>query len=113
MLKRVCLVVVAGIALSVGHALLAQRPPSEAHVVYGHGNASCGSWVSDTSELIRAAKQAWVLGFLSGVGYAGVSLNKTDSDAVSVWMNNYCQAHPLDTISVGAKALVDELTARK
>jgi hypothetical protein len=51
----------------------------------------------------------WVLGFLTGVGFASSSgmdpLNGLDGGApVLAWMDNYCQVHPLERIHDAAIA---------
>jgi hypothetical protein len=77
----------------------------------GLGNASCGSWTAAR----RAPRpgvpsphehEQWVLGFLSGIGAGGPGmnpLNGVDGDAVWGWMDNYCQAHPLDKVRDAAR----------
>jgi hypothetical protein len=45
----------------------------------------------------------WALGFLSGVAIYSTDLNPlegVDSDAVSYWLDNYCQARPTDRLSM-------------
>jgi hypothetical protein len=37
----------------------------------GPGARSCGSWLADRRNSAALVDEAWVLGFLSGVGYAG------------------------------------------
>ena len=51
---------------------------------------------------------AWVEGFLSGVGATGTANpnHRLDLGAVQVWMHNYCQGHPFDTIATAAGKLV-------
>lgn len=120
MLTRFLLVLVALTLLS-GSLGFAQP---ETYMVYGEGQKSCGSWVADTdarpSSNMRANDRVWVLGFVSGVGYRQTwdppklgELKATDSNALTVWMDNYCRAHPLDSIVKGASALVTELASQK
>lgn len=40
-------------------------------------------------------------------------LEGVDSSAVLAWMDNYCRAHPLETIVVGATALRRELEGKR
>ena len=49
--------------------------------------------------------EAWVLGFSSGVGSVGFE-NRVDAQGVGGWIDNYCQAHPLDVIAKAASAFV-------
>jgi hypothetical protein len=50
--------------------------------------------------------EAWVLGFLSGLGVAGVGdpLNGVDNEGVMAWIDNYCQSHPINRLVDAAKA---------
>jgi hypothetical protein len=52
--------------------------------------------------------EAWVLGFSSGVGSVGFEnpLRGVDAQGVGGWIDNYCQAHPLDVIAKAASAFV-------
>jgi hypothetical protein len=47
-------------------------------------------------------------GFLSGIGYEGDAnlnpLNGMDAYGVWAWIDNYCQAHPIETIMEAAEA---------
>jgi hypothetical protein len=74
----------------------------------GAGNSSCGTWVADRQGNGALAHQdvSWVLGFLSGLGYAGPHdpLHGLDANAVTVWVDNYCHDHPLEEIAKAAMA---------
>lgn len=54
--------------------------------------------------------ESWVLEFLSGVGWETVAgrnpLHRVDFNAVAGWIDNYCQANPLQGISDAAEAFV-------
>ncbi len=55
------------------------------------------------------SEQSWILGFLSGVGYAERGkdpLHGTDVEGVSAWMDNYCQVHPLNDVADAGAAFV-------
>jgi hypothetical protein len=47
------------------------------------------------------------------VGYYGPALGRTDSAAMAAWVDNYCQANPLDTIDVAAEKPVRTLRKSK
>jgi hypothetical protein len=79
--------------------------------VFGHGNSSCGEWVQP-KDVSRETNMAWVLGFLSGAQFGAAAVFETDAAAVEVYMTNYCQAHPLEKIVEGAKALANDLDSR-
>ena len=82
--------------------------------VYGSGTQSCGAWLNDLSNWSgHEHKFSWVLGFLSGAGYVGPDYAHTDSDAVEVWITNYCQTNPLKYISDAAEALTKELEKKQ
>jgi hypothetical protein len=79
---------------------------------YGTGVSSCGRWIVETGD-VHFMNVNWVLGFLSGVGYAATrDLRETDSAGIDKWITKYCEEHPLDTVATAAQALVRELTTR-
>lgn len=110
-MKHLASTLVFALVFGVGHT--AQAPKFTA---YGEGASSCGKWQEDkrtaaTANGISAYQidKAWVVGFVSGVGYFGATLKKTDSSGIDAYMDAYCQGHPLDAILDGAEALVSEL----
>jgi hypothetical protein len=56
--------------------------------------------------------EAWVLGFLSGVGYTGKAeyhydpLHGLDRNAVAAWIDIYCWTYPLQDIVDAAAGFV-------
>lgn len=78
------------------------------------GVTSCAEWTvfrrhPDGFAAIVAG--TWVLGFLSGVGWADVEgqggelmnpLNGVQADTVWAWIDRYCRANPSDTIAWAA-----------
>lgn len=84
-----------------------------AYTVGGSGIQSCGSWTANRAKGPSAplfyTNSTWVLGFLSGVGYASPPhdpLHGLDAEAVLAWVDNYCGAYPLDNIATAAGAFV-------
>lgn len=93
------------------------------------GGRSCGEWVADQEKAKRSgadasslvatanasADEAWLLGYLSGfaIGTGKDVLNETHPKSVSLWMDNYCKANPLDPVSKGARSLAIELAERQ
>ena len=85
--------------------------------VLGSGNNSCGMWVEHREadgygELIQSS---WVNGYLTGRqdGSFGLTDQQTsDAAARSVWLDNYCQANPLDDLLAAARGLWHELASR-
>jgi hypothetical protein len=96
-------------ALLISVAEAAAQPG--AHIL-GTGTASCGSWTALRREGQASLPEQWILGFLSGVGYARVveygqdPLNGIDANAVWAWVDNYCQANPLDHLAGAGTAFV-------
>jgi hypothetical protein len=85
----------------------------------GSGAFSCGSWTAYRHEyrqsgLVTQGSQseqqaaAWVLGFLSGIGAVHQNgddpLDGVDGEGVWAWIDNYCQAHPVENIGLAAAA---------
>jgi hypothetical protein len=80
--------------------------------------SSCGTWtahrytyqthgaIQDVNNAVQEG--AWVYGFLSGVGFAGLDgadpLRGVDGDAVLAWIDNYCRSNPLKKIAEAAMA---------
>jgi hypothetical protein len=50
------------------------------------------------------------LGFLSGIAYESTDgenpMNGLDAEAVWAWIDNYCQAHPLEQIVTAGQQFV-------
>lgn len=99
MLKVLSLVLVlAAVATSMATS------PSFGYRLLGPDRMSCGSWLAERRNNI--ALEAWVLGFLSGIGYIGPDdpLRGLDRNAVSYWIDNYCRANPMANIDDAAAA---------
>ena len=82
--------------------------------VYGSGNNSCGTVVTDTDQAHRDIYILWVLGFVSGAGFQndGRLLSNTDAPAITAWISLYCQDHPLENLARAAMELVSALKSR-
>jgi hypothetical protein len=88
----------------------------------GAGGRTCGTWTearrSGTTTV--GYYQEWVAGFLSGANSIIVPEDKIDTLAqpnldaqgLYAWVDNYCIAHPLNTIAQAADALGGELIHR-
>jgi hypothetical protein len=85
---------------------------------FGAGVNSCGSW---TEEWARDSQRlelwkAWVLGFVSGANiyaeHGDFLRGPVDAPAIYAWINNYCRAHPLESLRDAAIELVGELLRR-
>ena len=97
-------------------AFMCMPTVGSAYNVYGTGGtpSSCGTWVKSKGDLdTRNFQMSWVLGFISGASYVGPKLKKTNSAAVEVFMDNYCQKNPLKSIESGAAELHYALVLQK
>lgn len=88
------------------------------------GNYDCGQWFQGP----QAAKP-WLLGYLTGINFAVLANSSTkydplgkkydplgnlnSADQAFLWMDNYCKAHPLETVGVGGWFLFQELQRLK
>ena len=110
-------------------AALAMAVPAPAHashpiMVLGDGNDSCGKWTENRAKrnddgpdgFASFSDSAWVQGYLtatqSNLPQDFEAIRQTDPAGIDAWVDNYCQAHPLDTINSAASALEDELLAK-
>ena len=80
------------------------------------GTISCGDWVQARQQggLPKDVYSFWVLGFLSGsvIQTNQDVLREVNSNAIEIWIDNYCQKNPLDQLAKAADALFEELKAR-
>lgn len=84
----------------------AQRP----YTVYGQGTDSCGEWRSARTSPAHQLHLIWVLGFMSGVGWAAPrGFRDVDNGAIDAWLDDYCASRPLAQLSTAAAALVNTL----
>jgi len=83
----------------------------------GAGASVCGSWSESrrsplTTEKIMTEQMtvSWVMGFISAMnnehaaGYPNFTSNfrRIGADGVTGWLDNYCKANPIDSISDAA-----------
>lgn len=76
---------------------------------------SCGEWTGRKSNAIEEAHdKSWLYGALSTIAMIKKVdiLAHTDAESIDLWMDNYCQAHPLDSLLEGAADLSFELSRR-
>src|SRR5438309_265567 len=91
------------------------------YISFGIGG-SCGQWVADRAPSSGGALRTklrlqWVYGYLTAVGSYSPFLPKNvryprdaDEDAITVSIDNYCRAHPLELFVNAAGNLNYELT---
>lgn len=105
-------------ALPIMALLTGPLNAQEGIAVIGYQSVSCGTWTKDRREhsVALGAYEGWIEGFLSGLAFtkwpAQNPLVGIDTDAAFAWVDNYCSAHPLDTLSVATFALMKELSSR-
>ncbi len=99
----VCVMMIALYSLGAGQAL--------AYHEVGAGVDTCASWTSDRQTPGGAPAlqdEQWVLGFLTGIGFAGPDqddpLNGMDAQGVWEWIDSYCKQHPSDKMVTAARA---------
>jgi hypothetical protein len=90
------------------------RAASNQYVILGAGSRPCGSWLQLRSQALpeSAILQSWVLGYVTSVNANLLSVNQdvtagATPDALFSWIDNYCAAHPLDSLARAASALLD------
>lgn len=83
---------------------------ADGYQIYGAGAGSCGSWVQERIDGDWCDTGQWLLGYISAAGrFSPHDLKHVDSNAFAVFMDNYCEARPLDDFASGAEILVDAL----
>jgi hypothetical protein len=84
------------------------------------GEWSCGDWYahkpSDPNKpsLIRSGQINWLIGYMTGLASASGEdiLASTGTASVVLWMDNWCQANPLESIAGGGLQLFIDLEKR-
>lgn len=82
------------------------------------GSPSCGNWIdykNKGDKLGTIVNERWLVGFLSGMAISEQLdvLPGTDNDSLSLWMDNYCRANPLESVFAGGELLFWELAKKK
>ena len=84
--------------------------------VYIEGISDCGEWAVARKTNLAMALEHYVIGVLNGMSFAtqkefwqakGVRISR---EAAYLWMDNYCQSHPFETILGATIALFRERT---
>jgi hypothetical protein len=97
--------------------LLAGEADAGSFRVWGEGVILCDTWISDRhSDLTMVNHEfSWVEGYITGLnsGLPSTSSNNGQvgehiaAEGAKVWLDNYCQSHPLDTLAQAADKLYD------
>ena len=102
--------------LALGGALLsAGVTQAKTVTVMGAGVQTCGTWLEHVAKDYRdyrVTDTQWVIGYVAGVNdetsNLGDLLFGIDNNGLAGWLDQYCSAHPLDTLHNAASALVDD-----
>lgn len=82
------------------------------------GNIDCGQWVKAP----HPGNKVWLMGYLSGMNKVWNGEAKKPADPLGrlssveqavLWMDNYCKANPLKSVSNGAVDLFFDLVEKK
>jgi hypothetical protein len=78
--------------------------------IYGWGTQSCKVWTahSKRGDPVYFQRINWVFGFITAAGHYS-TLRKTDLAEVTLWIDNYCHAHPLTNVANAAGAFTGVL----
>jgi hypothetical protein len=95
------------------------RAAGNQYVIFGAGSRPCGSWLQLRSQALpeSAILQSWVLGYVTSVNANLLSVDQDVTagaapDALFSWIDNYCAAHPLDSLARAAGAMLDSLLVK-
>lgn len=101
-------------------ALAAQDSEKNSAYIYSYpGYDTCGNWTENRKfpNIRTQALEGWVLGFVSGYNmYEDPKGNVAPSVSASgllAWVDQYCAANPLDSLTTAGVKLVIELRNRR
>jgi hypothetical protein len=107
--------VVRCMVLCASMMLVADAAAETKHML-GLGGSSCGSWTK-ASPVTRSLAQQWVVGYLAGLNSQTPDdldfIKGADFDGLMSWIDNYCRAHPIESINTAANELSTELLRRQ
>ena len=96
-----------------------QGTAAEGRAVMGMGMQSCGAWTKarqPSNAYERTRFRSWLAGYVSAMNLDPNTpdvLLDTDFEALSAWVDNYCQSNPLRQVATAADRLMDELRSRR
>lgn len=115
---RGLLALAATLALLPGAA--SATPDTPRFEVLGPGAITCEDWASQRQGPDRSAalsNQDWVLGYITAyneyLASNGDVAAGADNESIAAWIDTYCAAHPADVLADAARALIEDLRARK
>lgn len=99
-------------------ALAGAIPPGKGMIqTYGFpDDDSCATWTINRSLTGHQTLEGWVLGLISGLNAYGPNNGNIAPGVAAAgllgWVDNYCKANPLDSVSTAGIKLGDELKRR-
>ena len=86
-------------------------------IILGFGSESCGTYVAERKLGKDNPYRGWLTGYLSAYNESLKNtynvLGNTDVEAALLWIDKYCNEHPLDSFADANKALLTELLPRR
>ena len=101
---------------------VAHAEPGSTIDIMGSGQYSCGKFIGALGDLPpgkyreksgfvseNKAYTEWLMGFVMGYSAAHGGDLKTDPAGLDLWMRNWCNKHPTQTVAQGAVAFITEM----
>jgi hypothetical protein len=89
--------------------IAASSPAAERSRYWGAGQATCGRWTDaskDPQSITRAIMESWLFGYVQRMSIGNPELVKgQDPESLRAFVDNYCRAHPLETVMSAAMSL--------
>lgn len=104
------------LAAAVLAVSLSEAAVARTYVVWGIGSKTCGAWTDAkrTNRERAEAYQSWVQAFVTGAAFGreGLELRqgaKIEPEALTEWVDAYCDANPRMTVERAAVALLEHI----
>ena len=106
--------------MMLAFAVATAHPLPKAHgiMVYNFPDSdSCATWTDKhRGQYHDPHLTGWVLGFVSGLNAYGLNSGNiapsTNASGLIGWIDNYCAANPLDSVTTASFKLAEELKSR-
>ena len=103
----------------LGLLCIAPARAADEYVILGAGSRPCGSWLQARSQATpdSAVLQSWVLGYITSINANVLTITQdvadgSTPDGLYSWIDNYCAAHPLDSVARATANLLDVLRSK-
>ena len=82
------------------------------------GSTNCVQWTKESKSVVKLEHELhvmWLLGYVSSANVHSQTdfLAGNQSQALVMWVNNYCASNPLDDASTAAENLIKALVSRR